>query len=1333
METSLFNVANISKVNYEHYIPKRADDQWSVREELSLRQANPHNLVALLANELWCFSLNDDPVPVPTDYEIAATRKSGTFKSDYSKPNLPPHYAVFLKALRRAIYLNLSKDSNGQLIPFGNAVLVLTRELGTKGPLMQLEPHLFGNNQLCVSISIKNLGLIPVSRALIDDPKFIRCHAIYQAPSGIRVHLSGLTTSAGTQVMGPPKEADLLISTLISSHGINLGNKNDLTWVTLIPHLNHLNAHTSSIASYLDSPEDSKKIIWPLELCFAQSSKNIDKDAYLSDTSFDLYDAFDVIDDFIQLKQTSAYRTPGSSFAVASNPLSSEGGYTEQIQHYKNNSVSNANNPCSNSTTNQENVRYPPNEYSPIYSSISKLIMGSEERYTPEFLSTPTGTGNELFTDRRAPNGENSISPVKSLRDAATGYLTKTRTPLKEDLTKKEQVRKISSPLKNEEITLNIKSSINQVTNGDLFGDDDDDDDLFGDGNESSTSESSKNIYKLKTDEITEDMFGMSDDDDKNGNDNIAGIIFSDPGKPNSIGDKFSRKRKYLDIPIDEMTLSNSPLYTDPGAPLPIETPKDRKKSVFAPLNFNPIIESNVDSKYKNGGKFSIKGEKEEALNFDVSMNEVSSSEEEESDSSDDIHSYNAQTEYRYLDSAANESSFYPPLNGVSNQSVPTGLIRQEIVSGNLINTAENIPKDGLNSIWKIPQHDIPVSEDSMQISGHDVSTVEFGSRQENTETNNTRQNSIIETGYNDISGNDEQLEQNIFPKDFINNIPFLLRHIPIASIPSIFLQNNPVLANASNYILDLISEQLVMDNDYLEGLEIPEIMFQGAISCHDGLIKRMAKGLFGKLEQLRGNDIIADMYELRQPYVLSKKDHELIKIKSDSTLFARYLNLRPPNGIKNFKFLMLTDSSKEDCVDFVSNLSQSYIGHEFGFCELLKLTDGDSSGLIHVDLHDDNKLLLLSAQIVTYCSTNKMSRKEVSIMLGLPLHSKTLHEVVEKISKFQLISLEVKNKMPEIELYLKLIPMDLVKSQLTSLSVYNGFCMGIYNMLPPKNIKFTQLADSLSDEVKFRTLTTKSGSPMVYYDSYIHLAYSRTADKKWIFAALSDSSGSETMIKSWYVGSSKDKFDEACGQIWSLALSSASKKHGKICLILTRLNGILPDDELMNWRVLSGRNVHLAVVCVDDNTKIALHDTDNTFPNFKTLDGVDERKLDKFRMNDYEIRDISQDIYAIVFEFPLPLVSSQHRCAIKSGALIKFSNENKSTVIDKFEVNLLNCPHSDSKNLLENILQEFRNLAALNVWFGVSNGENGHVPWHILAVKKMMRSLTHLKIDEGG
>ncbi|EHN02932.1 Ssn2p [Saccharomyces cerevisiae x Saccharomyces kudriavzevii VIN7] len=303
--------------------------------------------------------------------------------------------------------------------------------------------------------------------------------------------------------------------------------------------------------------------------------------------------------------------------------------------------------------------------------------------------------------------------------------------------------------------------------------------------------------------------------------------------------------------------------------------------------------------------------------------------------------------------------------------------------------------------------------------------------------------------------------------------------------------------------------------------------------------------------------------------------------------------------------------------------------------------------------------------------------------------------------------------------------------------------------MLPPKiPIKFTHIAHTLPEKVNFRTVqqqqkqqqqqqqqqqqnNSTGSSSIIFYDSYIHLAYSRSVDKEWVFAALSDSNGQGSMTKTWYVGNARGKFDDACNQIWNMALNLASKKYGKICLILTRLNGILPDDELMNWRRLSGRNIHLAVVCVDDNSKISFIDEDKLYPSFKPIykDTKFGGHIDMTRLDDYEIRDIDQDIHGVVFQHPFPLAHSQHRCAIRSGALIKFKKCDGDTVWDKFAVNLLNCPHSDSTQLLETILEEFRNLAALNAWYGLSDGTDGHIPWHILAVKKMMNTLVHTRV----
>lgn len=889
-----------------------------------------------------------------------------------------------------------------------------------------------------------------------------------------------------------------------------------------------------------------------------------------------------------------------------------------------------------------------------------------------------------------------------------------------------------------------------------LFGDDEDDEDLFGESNDNSLDDENRvtDTRRNDPDEITEDMFGMSDDDDgtnkasyaTNTNTNID-TFFDSANSLSTPIKKSNLKRKYLDIPIEEITLPNDPLYTDPGAPLPVETPRDRRKSVFAPLNFNPIIESNVDNKYRNGGKFSFSPiQKDESLKFDLSSGAISSSEDEESDSDDDDFAYlTLGQDLRSMDGEPHDQSHflgYPPIPGAGEP------LSMGYNGGNDFIVGTEAVKDGSNSIWRLPQSELPTTDSPLKTVESSIQPMDPKLKSAMHESNMTTRPKITEEQSPASAGN---IIQSSLPEghatlpeitptgtnlivESSNSLPFLLRHMPLSSIPDVFRLSNPSIPLSEMYpdMLDLLSEQIVFDYDALQNMGIPRLKYKGINECKKGLVYDTLSKIFTAFERIDGNQIIDKFYPIKQPFVFIRKNQELIKIKADFQPFCKYLNLRPPNGIKNFKCLILTDSFKDDCINFVSTLSQSYIGHEYGFCELLKLNAENYQGLIYLKDFGKNRLLLLAAQIVSYCATNKSSEKDVPLMMILPLNSNDLSELVRKVKIFQTIRNEVKAKISNKELFLKVIPMDFISNPLTSVDDCSNLCVSIYNILPLKLSKFTTIAKKLPETITFRTLQNSTGSAAIHYDEYIHLAYARSLDKAWVFAALTDSNGNENLIKSWYVGTSKTKFDDACNQIWSLALSLSNKKYGKICLILTRLDGILPDDELMNWRRLSGRNIHLAVVCVDDNTKITFLDKDRLYPTFKPIlrDEKLARKFNPNNFDDYELRNTDEDIHGVIFQNPFLLSNSQHRCAIKSGALIKFRRCRDDTIWDKFEVNLLNCPHADSTELLETILEEFRNLASLNIWFGVSNGEHSHIPWHVLAVKKMMNTLVHARVD---
>lgn len=1330
--SSFYKIESIEKINYHQYVPKKQDDQWSIQMELYLRKQSSRNLVALLSRELWCFSINDDPVPTPpklsaTGDDVTTLDKSGQFTAHYSKPNLPPHYALFLKALRRMLYINLTAKACNKLVPFGNACISL--EGMKQSQILQLEPHLFENGDLAITISTKNLQLLPLTVENINE-SFLRRHALYLAPSGIRMYLS---SSDKQCLVNPPKNAEILLKTLFISHGIELPDKNEVQWVKVIPNLNHLNGYTPNIAAYMDPPLDTRTITWPLSLCFAQTALDA-KDQSDGDLScHDLHEAFDVIDDFNQLKQTSAYRTPSSSGgalgnSLGTNPLSSGGGYTEQFQHFYKN-------PAWSSQSANDNVapKISPRVSSPSYSTFDKALPGSSETFAGVAgLTTPSINENE-FSDRRGLTNGFELTPVKS--DVTLN--------LKRCLNDREPIPKTVSPSQPSDGMIEDGACSDSVVDKELFGEEEEeeDDNLFGESSQSSANPGESKSFtpgKAGTDEITEDMFGMSDDEDgSRSTTSKSGAFFLENEaelriKPSK---RSSMKRKYLDIPMEEMTLSNSPLYMDPGAPLPVETPKDRRKSVFAPLNFNPIIENNVDNKYKNGGKFSFSpSQHEESLKFDVSTADISSS-EDESESSVDFDDLNIKpeaisSENNLRDAQYNlYSSIQAPLD-----SVPPNVNKVDLLPSNIPGTGELI-KETSSGIWKINNQEMGQSDPLITSGGGSIPSAQAKNDQysflsRGNLTGGTNSSNLPESD----SGVPETTPANVsLLPESSSSLPFLLRHMPLSSMPSVFSCSNPTVTITKNdqYILAILAEQVVFDYNIFNGFGKPQILNSGLKDCQKGLIAETIRELFSSFSRVHGNELISSLSTIKEPSIYVKKHHSMMNMSADSQVFSKFLNVKPAKGIKNFRFLMLTTSYAEDCLSFVSTLCQTYIGYEFGFCELLKLTSDDSQGLMQLPDFDKSRLLLLAAQIVTYCSTNKNAGKDVPVMILLPIECYKLEELTSKVAKFEIIHNEVTSKIPNAQIYLKVVLMDFIRSPLTSVDDYNNLCVSVYNILPPKTVKFTSIAHKLPEKVTFRTLQQSAGTAAIGYDTYIHLAYARSVDKEWVFAAFSDSSGNESLIKQWYVGTSKTRFDEACNEIWGLALHLSAKKFGKICLILTRLNGVLPDDELMNWRRLSGKAIHLAVVCVDDDTKISFFDEDKMYPTFKPLYENQEltRKVDPRRLDDYEIRDIAQDVHGVIFESCFPLTNSQHRCAIKSGALMKFKRSAGDSIVDKFEVNLLNCPHSDSTKLLETILREFRNLGALSSWFGVSNGENAHIPWHVLAVKKMMQVFVHTRV----
>ncbi|OBA26490.1 hypothetical protein HANVADRAFT_25115, partial [Hanseniaspora valbyensis NRRL Y-1626] len=257
--SSYFQLDNITKINYNQYIGTNGNEQWCFQSDLYLRSRDNKNLVSLFSKELWCFSLNDDPVPLPYEKERIPD-KVGHFTPNFAKPNLPTPYAIFLKAVRRLIYLNLCALSLNKYIPFGNSSLVEDSNANNGYKILNFSPHLFEDGSLSVAINYKNLKLISLKK-IFEKPNennelnksFLDFYAVYIAPSSVKCMIKFDNDMLDSCISKkPPRNSDKILKILNISHGLDLINRKDeIKWIKVIPSILHLSGQTPPISAFL--------------------------------------------------------------------------------------------------------------------------------------------------------------------------------------------------------------------------------------------------------------------------------------------------------------------------------------------------------------------------------------------------------------------------------------------------------------------------------------------------------------------------------------------------------------------------------------------------------------------------------------------------------------------------------------------------------------------------------------------------------------------------------------------------------------------------------------------------------------------------------------------------------------------------------------------------------------------------------------------------------------------------------------------------------------------------------------------------------------------------
>lgn len=634
ISTHYYKLAHLGSINYTIYESAANNDQALLELELTIRHQFPEILITYYNKNLYYFTFGhnvESIIDLVKEFPQLSIKQSDTATSEqFANPlKVPNEYLTyaglsFLKAIKKMILYNLSLQGLVKL--FGNYCVISNKDQSYS--ILCLDPVLFQNGDLLLSCLEKpSVRLFNSSLAYPQDCSIETNYVIYLVPSGIRCHLFDATNLRNNLVEKPQVENEKLLELLRLTTGIDC-SKSSL-WVKLIPNLKHLNHQTSFIGKFIHSVDNKKFILWPWELCLLQFGKfeNL-KQEIISDTP-DINNPLNLIADFLDFQIThNTHLQQQKMLAQAQQEQQQQQQEQQQQQVPQNNQL--------------QLMTHPPLSVGSVHSNSG---IGSVTEIPKDIdsigLSATTPMDAEMFTLQNTE--EFFKTDQANLNPGDDTNITEQKIEKSED--DDMEIDELfggddSDEERNEEKEDSKENSV-KVDADDL-------DDLFAD----EKSESNVAVEEPQSEEVVKDQLpNIPSEEVENNKENL---------KPKEV------KPSYIDILRDQMTIKKmdgSPDYKDPGAPLPIvPTPlvlstitqsasatnpptvgpfegaydnvsnssagvygqsapalqMPQQKSVFSPILFNPIIKSDIDTKYGKGGKFYVDKDSSKDIDFET-------------------------------------------------------------------------------------------------------------------------------------------------------------------------------------------------------------------------------------------------------------------------------------------------------------------------------------------------------------------------------------------------------------------------------------------------------------------------------------------------------------------------------------------------------------------------------------------------------------------------------------------------------------------------------------------------------------------------------------------
>lgn len=375
----------------------------------------------------------------------------------------------------------------------------------------------------------------------------------------------------------------------------------------------------------------------------------------------------------------------------------------------------------------------------------------------------------------------------------------------------------------------------------------------------------------------------------------------------------------------------------------------------------------------------------------------------------------------------------------------------------------------------------------------------------------------------------------------------------------------------------------------------------------------------------------------LKQPMVSVKKDDAIINLSSTSLSFWNFLNFRPVKGPKDFQTVLVCDSDPNNTgSQFLDSLAYCY--HECSFGTMAKL---NLNSLLRSDLQRINGTInIVYDETLENVGAMRVVERELmklAELIKLDLMDKSnsfdfkspflllfaisdtrfnAHLLVAKLLRnFKQVLRQ--NQLPIVEVFCHIIPSSVLfkgppssrSLRYLSSSKLCRIAMSLYNQCPTlkhnsatRPLNKTAFATLAKDPPKKLRLNlpgaTKDSKDAYSDDIFLHLAYERSVDKSWIVGVWSDPRGILTHTKAWYCSPSRrttkvaNSIEEVCDDLWALSMEffkslveQASRNvSGRKFLVLTRVNNVIPDDELVHWKRLSVKHKEISLIVLSVN-----------------------------------------------------------------------------------------------------------------------------------------------------